>query len=117
MAEQELDLLEVAAGLGAELGAGAAQVVGRELAQGSLTRVLDDDVPDRFSSCMASPVSLPGLRDRPEEHALGETGREDPFLDADLDRSRHRHRTPVVVLADQVQGSPSGLPAARSGRR
>jgi hypothetical protein len=46
VAEQQLDLLEVAAGLAAELGAGAAQVVGRELAERGLARVCDYHLPD-----------------------------------------------------------------------
>jgi hypothetical protein len=46
MAEQELDLFEVAAGEAAELGAGAAQVVGRESGFAEAFAVFADDVPD-----------------------------------------------------------------------
>ena len=42
MAEQELNLLEIAAGAAAQLRAGAAQVVRRELGDADLRRVLLD---------------------------------------------------------------------------
>ena len=44
--EQELDLLEIAARLAAELGAGAPEVMGAEVLDADLARGLLDDVQD-----------------------------------------------------------------------
>ena len=46
MSEQELDLFEVTAGFSAELGAGAADVMGAEVLDANRARGLLDDVPD-----------------------------------------------------------------------
>ena len=46
MSEQELDLLEIAAGFPAELGAGAPEVMGAEVLNADRAGGLLDDVPD-----------------------------------------------------------------------
>ena len=66
MPEQKLDLFEFAAGNMTESGAGASQIMGRNLLNPNTLREIPNDVPDHLFGDAISPDS-PGLIDRPEE--------------------------------------------------
>ena len=66
MPEQELDLLEFAARNVAESGAGATQIVGRNLLDPDALREIPNNVPDHLFGYAISP-DVPGFIYRPEQ--------------------------------------------------
>lgn len=85
MSQQQLDLLEIAPGLAAQLRAGPAQVVRRQLAELGLPGIADDQAPDRLFVLDGFAPNDPALCHRPEEPALGDAGGTGPLVDAGLD--------------------------------
>jgi len=70
---QEFDLLKIAAGLPAKLGASPAQVMGSEVPDPNLLCTPLDDRPDR-PVAERQLAQLSRLRDRPEQRASGDAG-------------------------------------------
>ena len=109
MPEQELDLLEIATGFAAELGAGATEVMGAEALDPDLVGGPLDHIPDRpVAQGLAHPLTA--LPDRPEQPALLDTGRGLPDIDGLLDPERNRNRSDPPSLPHQIGHDPSALP-------
>jgi hypothetical protein len=106
--EQELDLLQIAAVLAAELGAGPAQIVRSEAFDPDLFGRLLDHAPDR-PVAQTLPHDLATLQDRPEELPFLEAGGRGPGVDRLLDPDRHRHGADPATLAAQIRNHPPVL--------
>jgi hypothetical protein len=106
MAEQELDLLEFAAGGAAELGAGAPGVVRGELRLADFGAVAPDHLPD---GVFADPARehlaalVHGTKDRTglDLRAL------EPGIEQQLDPGRHGHGPQALAFARQVRNRPA----------
>jgi hypothetical protein len=100
VAEQELDVFEVAATPAAELGAGAAKVVRSEAFDADLLGCLLHHRPDRpGSQALPDPAVL---ADGAQKPALLHSGRRDPGVDPLLDPYRHGDGPDPAALAAEV---------------
>ena len=108
MPEQEFDLFEITTGLSAELGAGAAEIVGAEALDADLFGGLFDHRPHRPITQPPSDF-LPALADRPQQPAFLDPGRGHPGVDALLDPDGHGHRSDPSSLPHQVSQYPAAL--------
>src|ERR1019366_3186736 len=102
MAEQELDLLEFAAGGAAEFGAGAAGIVRGELGLADSGAVAPDHLPDGVLADPARehPAALVhGTKDRTGLDA----GTLEPVIEQQLDPGRHGHGAQALALTGQVR--------------
>ena len=108
VAEQELDLFEVAAGQAAEFGAGAAQVVRGEGGLAETGTVLADDIPDRVL-VDAAVEHAAGFVQRPEDRTGGEVGAAEPVVQDLLDPRRNRDRAQAASLPCQIGDGPAGI--------
>jgi hypothetical protein len=99
VSQQELDLLQLAAGSVAQTGAGPAGVVGRDTAQPQPSRIRPDDVPHRLLRYAVSP----GLSS-PAEASKDFSGRDPaelaPAVNFPLDPVRHGDGADMAALAD-----------------
>src|SRR5215467_10119092 len=106
--QQELDLLQFAAGGVAQAGTGAPTIVRRQFGNTSPAGVLLHDVPDHFFGDSLSPNrSLPSHA--PEDPPVGDRRRLEPEIDSRFDPIRHRNRPDMRRLADQVCDDPMFL--------
>ncbi len=98
VSEQQLDLLQIPAGLAAELGAGAAQVVRRQPAQLRLLCIAHHQPPDGFFVPHLRAGKHVGLVDRTEDPAGADPGRPEPDIDPGLDRRGNGDDAEPVAL-------------------
>src|SRR5271170_7455756 len=108
MPQQKFNLFEVAARLPAELGAGAAEVVGPEALDPNLFRRLLDDRPDR--PIAQAVADLSALRDRPQQQAVLDFGRAHPGVDSLLDPDRDRDGANPPSLPCEIGEHPAAFP-------
>ena len=109
VAEQQLDLLEIAAGASVQFRAGPPQVVGREARLPEPGAVLADDVPD--SVLAEATVENPAaFVQRPEHWTLGDADAFEPFVDDDLDPGRQSHGPQPVSFSLEVRDDPARVP-------
>src|SRR5437870_142925 len=109
MTEEQLDLLEFAAGGPAHFRARAPKVVGSNAWDTSRCRVLLEQLPDDLLAQCDGPnptAALHGTKHRTVDHP----GRRDPQIDCILDPRRHRNGPNAPVLADEVHDAPPGVP-------
>src|SRR5437764_9497525 len=101
MSQRELYLVNGRSTLVGDLGEGAAQVVRRHAFILQLLRVADYDVVNRLRRDPAPDDSV-ALVDRAENQPTANAGRPRPSVDCGLGPVRHRHRTYLVPLANDV---------------
>ena len=95
MSEQELDLLEIAAGLPAEFGAGAAEVMGAEVRDADLARSLLNDVP--HGPVAEAFADLTAFVDLPQQRTVLDFAGGLPSIDGVLDPELSFAKLFVVV--------------------
>jgi hypothetical protein len=106
MAEQEFYLLEVAAALATELGAGAAHVMRRQLFETHGARIPLNDLQNRTRGEILTPDFAPlahGAKDLP----LGHAGRGGPRVDRCFDPGGDSNRTNPISLSGDVDQHPA----------
>src|SRR5579871_2969596 len=98
VSQEQLDLLKLPAAGSTQLGAGSAEVMGRDPRNTGSLRVRFDELPDDF---LAQAVTTNSVRavNGPENMLLRYTCRRSPSIDCHLHPIRHRHRTDPAVLA------------------
>jgi hypothetical protein len=109
MPEEELDLLQFAAGGAAQSGTASAQVVRRELAAPCLFRDLLNDVPGKFLGHPVSP-SFAGAAHTTEHLSSLESCSFDPRAEFAIDPVWDRHRPDMAALAAEVYDRPMSFP-------
>jgi hypothetical protein len=107
VAEQQLDLLEVAAGGAAEFGAGAAQIVGAEQ-QAELGAVCADEGEHRLGRQGRSVEGI-GLRNGTEEAPGTDACGHGPAVERLFDPGGQGHGADAAVLAAQIDQHPAAL--------
>jgi hypothetical protein len=107
--EQQLDLFKLAATSPAQLRARATQIMGRDLRQPCVGRVLLDDVPDHFLGHPVAPHA-PAAIDSPPHGPGLDPRRIKPVSRRDLDPGWDRYRTHPPALADQIRHNPPAVP-------
>jgi hypothetical protein len=105
VAEQELDLLQFAAGEMTETGARASQVVGRQLVDAGASRSGAHDIPEHLRRHAVAPDSA-SLVDRAEHWAVRDGRRGDPRVDMVLHPRGDGHRSHVSAFADEIRNHP-----------
>ena len=108
MPQQKLDLLEVAAILPAELGAGAAQVVGPEPLDPDLFG--DCSTTDQTAQSLMLSLDLAALGHRPQQPAVFDSGGGHPGVDSLLDPYRDRHGADPAPFPFEIDQHPAALP-------
>ncbi len=109
VAQQEFYLLEIAAALAAELGAGAAHVMRRQLFETHRARVLLNDL----QHCTWREILTPdfaALAHRAKDLPLGNAGRGGPRVDRCFDPGGDGNRTNAISLSRDVDQHPAVLP-------
>ena len=106
MTEQELDLFEIAAGLPAELGTGAAEVVGAEVLDTDLARCMLNDVP--HGPVAQALADLAALADLPQQLPVLDPGCRLPGVDGMLSPRAGRRRYGCARPCRGGRRSPSG---------
>ena len=109
----QLDLFEVAAGLAAELGTGAAEVVRSEAGDADRRRRPLHHIPHRpVAQGLSDPAAL---ADAPEQPAVLDPGRGLPGVDGLLDPQRNGYRPDAPSLPHQIGQDPAALPQLDRG--
>src|ERR1700677_3536156 len=101
MSQQEFYLLEVAAALAAELCAGAAHVMRRQLFETHGARVLLNDLQHRAWREILTP-DFATLAHRAKDLPLGNAGRSGPRIDRCFDPGGDGNRTNPISLSRDV---------------
>ena len=109
VAEQQLDLLKLAAGGSAQLRAGSAQIVRRQTGETRSPGVASQKLPDNF---LAHGLTLDSITTvhRAENVPRDQRCRRCPRIDRHLDPGRHRHGPHPTVLADKIHNAPTSVP-------
>jgi hypothetical protein len=109
MPKQDLDLLQISAGVSAELGAGPAQIVGSELAETGLLGIAHHEIPDRLLIPDLVSNHHATFVDRPEQPAFGDAGSFGPEIDAGLHTGRDSDQAQALALTEEVGDDPAGF--------
>jgi hypothetical protein len=108
VAHQKLNLLDLAAARMAQLRAGPAQVVGRNVLKTSVLAASLNHVPDHILRDAVAPY-LVGSSDSAEDSSLGDSCLCCPIVERGLDSERNRHSTDVPAYPNQVHDGPVAL--------
>jgi hypothetical protein len=108
VAEQEFDLLEVAAAFATELGTGAAHVMRRQLFKTHGPRVVLNDL-QHCAWREILPPDFAALAHRAKDLPLGNAGRGSPRVDRRFDLGRYGNRTNPISLSRDVDQDPAVL--------
>ncbi len=105
MAKQKLDLVCFAASIVTEPGASPPKIMGSKFVDPCSRRILFDHVPDYL---LAQPVTpnRASTGDPAKDPAAGNSGSMQPIVNEFLHPVRHRNRSNVSGLADQVNDGP-----------
>ena len=114
--QQELDLFQFAARTVAETGARSSEIMWREFRDSQFLCVFLYDVPHYFLGYLRTPY-CPSPADAAKQFALSDVGRTQPFVDCALHPFRHRDRTDMSGLPNEVNDGPVILPALNVVRR
>ena len=98
VAQQELNLLDLAAVCVAQLRAGPAQIIRRDVLQPSSLAATLDDIPDNILRDAITPHFV--SRHGPEDSPFRDPRRRCPVVERCLDPIRDRHGTNVPALPD-----------------
>jgi hypothetical protein len=103
--EKQLDLLELAAGCAAELGASASQVMRRETGNSNCLCVVLEHLPHNLlAQAFTSRPASAGHR--PEDVALRQPRRRCPSIERHLDPRWQRGSAHPAVLANKIDNAP-----------
>jgi len=108
MAEQQLDLLKLAATTTAKLRACAAEIVGRDTRYTCCLGVVLYELPDDLFAQHFACDSVSAIN-WTEDVTFRHTGRRCPSIDGHLNPGRHRNGADATVLADQVNDAPTAI--------
>jgi hypothetical protein len=105
MAEQELNLLELPAGLVTQTRACAPHVVGSHIVEAAFRTSSSHNTPDDFwtESRLSNPL---GLVDGPKDRPIGDTGGDQPAVHCRFDPCWHRYCPYMPTFADKVGDYP-----------
>jgi hypothetical protein len=108
VAEQELNLLQLAAGGAAQLCRGSPTIMRRDPRNPSSLGVRPQHLPEHlFGQHVAS--HLVAANYGPEDESVHHAGRAGPCIDCHLDPRRHRNRPHAPVLAVQIDDAPPAI--------
>jgi hypothetical protein len=105
VAQQELDLFQLSTRGAAKAGAGAPQIMRRQLREAYRFCALLHDMPNHLLAHTFSP-DLPSHPYAPEKLAELDIGVADPSTDLPINPIRHRDRADVATLADEIDNRP-----------
>src|SRR3954447_18773584 len=108
VAQQKLNLLDLAAARMAQLRAGPAQIVWSDVLKTSFLAASLHHVPDHTLRDAVAPY-LGGASGSAEDSSLGDSRRCCPIVERGLDPDRNRHSTDVPAFPDQVHDGPVAL--------
>jgi hypothetical protein len=109
VAQQQLDLLQLAAGGPAQLRRRAAAIVRRDARDASSRRIWPEHLPDHlFGQDVA--LHLVAAVDAPEHMTVLHAGGTGPGIDCNFDPSWHRNRPHAAVLSNKVYNAPASVP-------
>jgi hypothetical protein len=109
MAEKELNLFQLPAIDMAQFCAGSPKIVWSEMVQLHSLSATSNDVPDDIFGNPVTP-RRPMAAHRSENSARRYLRQISPSIDCLLDPSRHRNRTDMTAIANQVYDGPVSLP-------
>src|ERR1700678_2397001 len=105
VAQKELDLFQLTSSAVAETGARSSEIMWREFRDSQFLCVFLYDVPNHFLGYLRTPY-CPFPADTSEQFALSDVSRIHPFVDGSLHPFRHRNRTDVSGLSNEVNNGP-----------
>src|SRR5258707_392244 len=116
VAEQKLDLLKLAAGSPAKLGARASQVVGCDAGNANCRGILPEHLPDDL---LAQGFASNGARavHWPEHVPRRDAGGGCPGVYSHFHPRRHRRSTDAAVLSDEIDNAPTSIALLQMGER
>ena len=106
VAEQQLNLLQLAAGRAAQLGAGASKVVRRDSGRAYFGRILTEHLPDDLLA-QASARNKARPAHRAEYVASSKAGRRRPGVDSDFHLRRHRRGADATARPHEIDNAPA----------
>jgi len=108
MPEQHLDLLKLATGGPAQLGARPATIMRGDAGDTSIGGIPLEHLPDDFLGHGVT-LNLVATVHRSEYSAVRQTGCGGPSIDRHLHPRRHRHSSDAAVLANEVDNAPAAI--------
>src|SRR5687767_9103148 len=109
MPQEELNLIEFAAGQMTESRAGAPKIVRRQLVDVGAARGCSDDIPEHLGRHSIAPHAS-GFVDRAEQDTVRDTRSDRPCIDRVLYPCWNRHSPDMLGLANQVSDHPVIFP-------
>ena len=116
VAQKELNLFQLATGTVTETGARSPEIMRREFRDSQFLCVFLYDVPHHFLGYLRTPY-CPFPADASEQFALSDVSRIRPFFDCALYPFRHRDRTDMSGLPNEVNDGLMIFPALNVVRR
>lgn len=114
MAQQELDLVQFASGIAAQVGARPSDVVRGKLLNGCSFGAVLYNVPQNPLCHTISP-SLARAANTPKDATFTQSSRRKPSVNGAFNPVRYGHRPNMPGLADQINDRPAILPALKMG--
>lgn len=115
VAQQKLDLVQLASGLAAQAGTGSTQVMRGQIFNGRSLGAVFGNMPYDPLRYAISP-RLAGTAYTPKHAAFVHASRYKPAIDGALDPIRNRDRPNVPALANQIPQWPNDSRAVEDGR-
>jgi len=108
VAQEQLDLLKLAARGPAQLRARPPQIVGRDARDTGHRRVLLEQLPNDLLA-QAGVLNLVRPVHRPEYLTIGGAGSRCPGVDRHFHPCRHRHRAHTAMLPNEIDNAPAAV--------
>jgi hypothetical protein len=118
VAEEQLDLLQLASRCSTQLRAGPTGVMRRDTGESDRLRILLEHLPNDFLSQVFAPSAI-GPVYWSEQVAVCQSGRRSPCVNRDLRPCWHWDCSDASVLADEIHDAPATVPLlhVRKGER